>query len=150
MQLRNLGAGLKTTMAEKAMEKVIARIDALEIDPEAVKRIDVDGGGHEPGFVYIILETRENVYYKVGRSNDPEGTRVCNLQTGNVRPLKFESIVKVTDMSDAETAAKKALKDYSVNYGGGTEWFRVEYNKKTAFLNEFHKAVRRYEDRESN
>ena len=137
-------------MAEKAMEKVIARIDALEIDPEAVKRIDVDGGGHEPGFVYVILETRENVYYKVGRSTDPDRTRVRNLQTGNVRPLKLECKVKVTDMSDAETAAKKALKDYSVNYGGGTEWFRVEYNKKTAFLNEFRKAVRRYEDRESN
>ena len=136
-------------MAEKAMEKVIAGIDALEIDPEAVKRIDVDAGGHQPGSVYVILETIENVYYKVGRSTDPD-TRLRDLQTGNVRPLKLECTVKVTDMSDAETAAKKALNDYSVNYGGGTEWFRVEYNKKTAFLNEFHKAVRRYEDRESN
>lgn len=113
---------------------------------ESEQRIVPDGASNDEGFVYCIAEYedgKETGYFKVGTANDPN-KRLRDLQTGNIRQLKFwkDCKKKVLKQLDAEKAAHRALKEYAVNLGGGTEWFMVPQNKRDEFYRLFCEAIK--------
>ena len=94
------------------------------------------------GYIYIISE-RGTMYYKVGRSNDPD-VRRGNLQTGNPRPLQILRQWMVTDMTRAEAAVKRSVHRYKINLGGGTEWYEVILTQEDHFISSVKKAITQY------
>ena len=129
-------------------EKVISdsELNALKVYPEEVNESTDSDAVPTPGYVYVIQESESGNatgYYKVGMTVDPK-KRMSDLQTGNVRPLGFTRTVQVTDMRGAEAAAHKALETYSVNLGGGKEWFYANSSQESEFYNAFDKAVAPY------
>ena len=151
---------LYATMVEKAVfgsatfvptEKVISdsELCALKVYPKDVNvsAEDVDANV-TPGYVYVIQESIEGEAtgcYKVGMSGDPYKRR-SDLQTGNVRRLDFTRADEVTDMRSAEDAAQKALTEegYSVDLGGGKEWFFADHRRQQAFYEIYDKEVAPY------
>ena len=129
-------------------EKVISdsELNALKVYPEDVNESTDSDAVPTPGYVYVIQESvsgQATGYYKVGMSVDPN-KRLSDLRTGNVRPLGFTRTVVVSDMRSAEAAAHKALKTYSVNLGGGKEWFFANSSQESAFYHAFDNAVAPY------
>ena len=62
---------------------------------------------------------------------EASGTEVeSDLQTGNFRQLIKREWYGVDNCRDAERDVLAAIKGYSVDFGGGTEWHRVtNYDK---------------------
>ena len=132
-------------------EKVISdsELCALKVYPEDVNvsTEDVDTSV-TPGYVYVIQESIDGEatgYYKVGMTGEPY-KRLSDLRTGNVRRLGFTRTDEVTDMRSAEGAAQKALtkERYSVDLGGGKEWFFADHRREQAFYKIFDKEVAPY------
>lgn len=101
-------------------------------------------GGH----IYIIQERQTNgaagIYYKVGGvegNSDQVDRRRGQLQTGNPRQLVVKERYAVHSCRDGESAAHNAVRTYSVNYGGGTEWYRVNSDNYNNFKNSIENAV---------
>ena len=87
-----------------------------------------------PGYIYIMQERTTGAdagtLYKVG-GMEASGTEVeSDLQTGNFRQLIIREWYSVDNYHDAERDVLAAIKGYSVDFGGGTEWHRVtNYDK---------------------
>ena len=101
------------------------------------------------GYVYLICEEpeldAEVVHYKVGRTNNFRRRR-SNLQCGNPRKLERSSLVRVYRMTEAERAAKEALREYKCDLVGGTEWFTASVGgEEDTLVTEFEAAVARFE-----
>ena len=94
-----------------------------------------------PGVTYIIKESGDTGYYKVGGSSDSAAARIKALQTGNPRELLEDSEFVVQSCSKAEARARIAAADspgttrVEIN-GRKTEWFYVTN------YDEFYNAVR--------
>ncbi len=67
---------------------------------------------------------------------------MSNLQTGNVRPLNEKKKVLVQDYTAAERNAQERLNHYSVDLGGGKEWFKVENDELEMFITHFEDALK--------
>ena len=100
------------------------------------------------GHIYIIQERQTTgaagIYYKVGGvqgNSDEVDRRRGQLQTGNPRQLVVKERYAVNSCRDGESAAHNAARDYRVNYGGGTEWYRVNSDHYNDFKNIIENAV---------
>ena len=80
-------------------------------------------------------------FAKVGYTNDCD-RRVGELQSGNPHELRCRYTWWVTNRNRAEKKAHEALDEQGlrVNFGGGTEWFRVEDDLDD--IDEFAEIVR--------
>ena len=98
-----------------------------------------------PGLVYVLKEAGSN-FYKVGLTSGNVNDRIKQLQTGNPRKISAVFSQMVTDVGQAEKAAKDAVKKYHAQetYGGGTEWYEVASNEYSSFLNTIEGAIKRY------
>lgn len=93
--------------------------------------------GNVPGYIYIIEERTTGAdagtLYKAGgvEGNSTEVDKhVSDLQTGNSRHLIIRERYSIDNCHDAERDVFAAIKDYSVDFGGGTEWYNVtNYDK---------------------
>ena len=136
------------TMVEKADFGSALYEPTVKVISDSGIELEVYSEGGKTGYVYVVVELiglRTTGYFKVGMTGNPKKT-LSDLQTGNVRSLLFTRRVKVKDMQGAETAAHNALKTYSKNLGGGTEWFFVaNVGQEIAFHQAFDKAVKPYE-----
>ena len=87
-----------------------------------LKLVDTDGASNDSGYVYLIAECERGVetgYYKVGTASNPK-KRIKDLQTGNVRLLKFwGEPVKAEHRLTVEKAAHDALSKYACDLEGG-------------------------------
>jgi hypothetical protein len=83
---------------------------------------------NEPGLLYIIQEATSE-YFKVGVSKNDASlkARLRNLQSGNWRKLTIKQKSQVSNMNLAEQDAHDTLKGVHVDVGGGTEWFKSDY-----------------------
>ena len=115
-----------------------------------------------PGYVYIMQEKQPNgndgILYKVGGVIGPSkkvDTRRGNLQTGNPRELTVEKKYKVSNCKEAEGKVHDAFKPkvnnnynaaskYKIDYGGGTEWYKVPANKYGNFKSVIETAIQKY------
>lgn len=97
----------------------------------------------EPGLLYIIQEGESDEYFKVGvtKNEDTLKSRLQNLQSGNWRKLTLKQKSKVNNMNLAESFAHNELKAYNIKAGGGTEWFKTNYQ---TVKDAFDKAVSQY------
>lgn len=107
---------------------------------------DTDGARNDAGYVYCIAEYnhgKRTGMFKVGTAADPD-KRLRDLQTGNANNLKFLGQPQYAPYRlDTERAAHTALRDYAVNYGGGTEWFKASPTQEQAFYNTYRQAVKK-------
>lgn len=133
---------------------LVGELPELEVYPEPVEQTDGVAEGTGPGYVYILQEqVPPTTFYVIGSSRDPSQER-SNLQKGNPRPLYFYGrppthVFAVTNMKDAEAAARSANMQYSVDLGGGTEWFQVPLKSLQSFYSDVTKAVASYALRSS-
>ncbi|MCG8621957.1 MAG: GIY-YIG nuclease family protein [Proteobacteria bacterium] len=113
--------------------------------PESKPRIVPDGASNDEGYVYCIAEYmdgRETGYFKIGTAKDSD-KRLKDLQTGNPCELKiWKEPQWVSKRLNAEKAAHAALKEYKVDQGGGTEWFKVPQDEQDNFYDLFCEAIR--------
>lgn len=97
------------------------------------------------GLVYVLKQAGSN-FYKVGLTSGSVADRIKKLQTGN--PQKISSVFsqKVTDVGQAEKAAKDSVKKYHAHpkYQGGTEWYEVPSKEYSGFINTIKGAIQRY------
>lgn len=98
--------------------------------------------------VYLLSEHNpdgsKTGYYKIGKTTQDVNKRISDLQGGNPRKIKEVESHQVSDMSEAETRAHKAVKKWNTKatYGGGSEWFHVPQNEYDDFHNKFNNAVK--------
>jgi hypothetical protein len=106
---------------------------------------ETDGASNDSGYVYLIAECErgaETGYYKVGTASNPK-KRIKDLQTGNVRLLKFwGDPVLVAHRLTVEKVAHDALSDYACDLGGGKEWFRATQRQKRDFYKCYWNATK--------
>lgn len=106
---------------------------------------DTDGARNDAGYVYCIAEYdrgKRTGNFKVGTAVDPD-KRLRDLQTGNAHQLKFLGPPQyASHRLDAERSAHAALRGYSSNSGGGTEWFHATPSQEKAFYNAYIRAVK--------
>ena len=98
--------------------------------------------------MYIIRESHGNYkstdYYKVGKTKNYT-KRIKSLRGGNKRNLKYSLVVRVSDNSKAETAAKKKLIQFHIeNLDGGKEWYKVHKHQVETFESSFVAAIEDY------
>ncbi len=109
---------------------------------------EVDGKEVE-GNVYMLEEKingKATGYYKVGKAVESNfKKRMSDLQTGNVRPLNEKKKVLVQDYTAAERKAQEKLSEYSVDLGGGKEWFKVKNGELETFIAGFEDALKAYQ-----
>ena len=87
-----------------------------------------------PGYIYIMQERTTGAdtgtLYKVGGVEASVIEVENDLQSGNFRQLIIREWYGVDNCRDAERDVLAAIKGYSVDFGGGTEWHRVtNYDK---------------------
>ncbi len=131
---------------------VYAHLEHAQLDTIDAGIEDTDGPAPpliEAGYVYILMEMKDGYatgYYQVGSTTDTT-KRLSELQVGNVRPLRYTvgHCSPVRDMRRAETAAVCALDRYSIDLGGGAEWFYVNSAKADAFYSTFVQEVDRFQ-----
>lgn len=103
-----------------------------------------------PGFVYVAAETAPDGitftrYFKVGGTGDAnQNTRRSSLNTGNPRHLQMIYFTPVGATQAAETAVHNALAAWSVNFGGGREWYYVPPAQWPNFSNAYTNAVQQF------
>lgn len=98
-----------------------------------------------PGLVYVLRQARSN-FYKVGLTRGRVADRIRNLQTGNPQRISEVYSEKVTDVGQAEKAAKDSVKSFNVfeKYQGGTEWYEVPKYQYPRFMRRIKSAIRRF------
>ena len=129
--------------SEEDITKLPEPISHLELNVEDLD--DIDGAANNDGYVYCIAESehgRLTGYFKVGTTTQPN-KRLSDLQTGNVRQLKYWVQPKyLSRRLDVERAAHTALSRYAVDLGGGKEWFQASTNcEQVDFYNRFCTAT---------
>ena len=104
-----------------------------------------------PGTVYVLKQAASH-FYKVGLTSGNVADRIKQLQTGNPKKISQVFSQKVTDVGQAEKAAKDSVKKFHAHpeHQGGTEWYEVPSNKYSGFIKTIESAINRYRSKISN
>ena len=100
-----------------------------------------------PGSIYVAGERNPNGvgytgYFKVGGTGETQNRRRTKLNTGNPRRIRMLDFTAVAQTRATETAVHNALAPWSVNLGGGREWFFVNIqNDWNNFVNTYRNAI---------
>jgi hypothetical protein len=88
---------------------------------------------HAFGFVYVLVETGDSPYYKIGMTVGHPDDRYRNLQTGNPRELKEWAVFPFpkAEVKRVEDMMHKRFSEYRVN----GEWFEMGDKQRTDMLN---------------
>ena len=99
-----------------------------------------------------MLRQAASNFYKVGLTSGNVADRIKKLQMGNPHKISEMFSQKVTDVGQAEKAAKNSVKKYHAfeEHQGGTEWYEVPKNEYQGFITSIEAAIKHYRPKVSN
>ena len=99
------------------------------------------------GYVYIVAEidprtSTRTGFYKVGATGNanPDVTR-SSLNTGNPRRLEVILFNPVSATREAKATVLEAIAQWSVQFGGGREWYHVPPAQWNVFIDTFEANI---------